>query len=63
MAAQKLGIFPGTFDPFTNGHFEVVKESLRILDKIQIAIGVNPGKSPWFSPEERVEMISDTVKG
>ncbi|MDX2187908.1 MAG: pantetheine-phosphate adenylyltransferase [Opitutaceae bacterium] len=50
-------IYPGTFDPITNGHLDVLGRAARLFDKVTIAVAHNPGKGPLFSPEERVEMI------
>ena len=54
---MKKAIFPGTFDPFTIGHFSVVKRALTFMDEIIIGIGVNDSKRTWFPTERRVEMI------
>ena len=54
---MKKAIFPGTFDPFTIGHFSVVKRTLTFMDEIIIGIGVNDSKRTWFPTERRVEMI------
>ena len=54
---MKRAIFPGTFDPFTVGHFSVVKRALTIMDELVIGIGINEGKRTWFPVEKRVEMV------
>lgn len=54
---MKKAIFPGTFDPFTIGHYSVVKRALTFMDEIIIGIGVNDKKKTWFPTERRVEMI------
>ena len=54
---MKRAIFPGTFDPFTIGHYSVVKRALTFMDEIIIGIGVNDKKKTWFPTEKRVEMI------
>ena len=54
---MKRAIFPGTFDPFTIGHFSVVKRALTFMDEIIIGIGVNDNKRTWFPTDKRVEMI------
>ena len=54
---MKKAIFHGTFDPFTIGHFAVVKRALTFMDEIIIGIGVNDSKRTWFPTERRVEMI------
>ena len=55
---MKKAIFPGTFDPFTIGHFSVVKRALTFMDEVVIGIGINDSKRIWFPTEKRVEMIS-----
>jgi pantetheine-phosphate adenylyltransferase len=55
---MKRAIFPGTFDPFTIGHFSIVKRGLTIFDEIIIGIGVNQSKKTLFSLEKRIEMIN-----
>ena len=54
---MKRAIFPGTFDPFTIGHYSVVKRTLTFMDEIIIGIGVNESKRTWFPTDKRVEMI------
>lgn len=50
-------LYPGSFDPLTNGHVDILKKSLDLADKVIVAIGVQASKTPTFSFEERVEMI------
>lgn len=50
-------VYPGTFDPITNGHIDIITRSLRMFDRIIIAIAVNSGKKPLFSLEERIDLI------
>jgi len=59
---MKRAIFPGTFDPFTVGHFSVVKRALTFMDEIVIGIGINENKKTYFPIEKRVEMISNLYK-
>ena len=54
---MKRAIFPGTFDPFTIGHYSVVERALTFMDEIIIGIGVNEKKHTWFPTEKRVRMI------
>ncbi len=54
-------IFPGSFDPITNGHFDVIKRGTKLFDELIVAVGRSPIKNPLFTPEERVEMISELV--
>lgn len=59
---MRRAIFPGTFDPFTVGHFSVVKRALTFMDEIIIGIGINENKKTYFPVEKRVEMISNLYK-
>ena len=54
-------IFPGSFDPITNGHLDVVRRSMRLFDELIIAVGRSPVKNQLFTPEERVEMIAGLI--
>lgn len=59
---QKTAVFPGSFDPFTIGHYDIVKRGLPLFDKLIIAIGVNSQKQYFFSSEKRIEMLSVLFK-
>jgi pantetheine-phosphate adenylyltransferase len=59
---MKLGIYPGTFDPITNGHLDLVERGLRIFDEIIIAVAPSPKKQPLFTPDERLRLIRESVK-
>lgn len=50
-------MFPGSFDPVSYGHLDVIRRGRRLFDRVVVAVGRNPGKDPLFSPEERVEML------
>jgi pantetheine-phosphate adenylyltransferase len=54
---ESLAIYPGTFDPITNGHLDIINRGLCLFDKVIVTIAINPGKEPLFSLEERIEMI------
>ena len=56
-------VFAGTFDPITKGHEKVVKTCLSLFDEVVVAVGVNAGKTPLFSREERVELVKKTFDG
>ena len=58
-----LAIYPGTFDPITNGHLSIIKRGLKIFERLIIAILHNPQKAPLFTLEERIEMIRESIKG
>lgn len=53
----QLALYPGTFDPFTYGHLDVLKRALRLFDRVEVTVGVNIGKKTLFSTEERCELI------
>ena len=55
-----LAVFPGSFDPITNGHLDIVERGLRVFDRVRTAILINPEKKPLFSIDERVKLIRDT---
>jgi len=59
---ERVAIYPGTFDPITNGHLSVVNRALKIFDKLVIAILTNPAKKPLFTLEERIYMIEEAVQ-
>lgn len=59
---MKIGIYPGTFDPITHGHTDIVTRSLRVFDKVVVAIAPNPTKHPLFTLAERLEMVRLVVK-
>lgn len=54
-------VYPGTFDPITNGHIDILERGLALFDRIIVAIAQNPRKSPLFSADERIEFIKDAV--
>lgn len=55
-------IYPGTFDPVTNGHIDVVKRAVRLFDEVIVAVASNPQKAPLFTTEERVEFLKGSFK-
>ena len=59
---MKTAVYPGSFDPVTNGHIDVIERSLRIFDKVIVAVGDNPEKRPLFSTKERLEMLKESTK-
>ena len=58
---MKVAVYPGSFDPITNGHLEILKRALNIFDKVIMLVAVNPSKKTRFSVEERVAMIKEAV--
>ncbi len=57
-----IAVYPGTFDPITMGHVNIIERALNLFSKVIVAVGINPAKSPLFSVEERVTMIEQTFK-
>src|SRR5262249_39567575 len=53
----RIALYPGSFDPVTNGHLDVVRHAVTLCDRLIVAIGVQPNKKPLFSTEERLEMV------
>jgi len=61
---EKVAVYPGSFDPFTNGHLDVVNRALGIFDRLIVAVAANPDKrQPLFTVEERVQLIRESLKG
>lgn len=54
-------LYPGTFDPITNGHYDLIARAARLFDKVIVAVAENPGKGPLFSSTERVEMVQQVT--
>jgi pantetheine-phosphate adenylyltransferase len=57
-----IAIYPGTFDPITRGHIDLVERASKLFDKVIVAVAINPGKQPVFSLEERVGLVKETLK-
>ena len=62
MTLEKIGIYPGTFDPITNGHTDIIGRAARLLDKLIVGVAINPGKEPIFNIDERVELAREEIK-
>ena len=56
----RTALYAGSFDPVTNGHLDVVRQAVRLADRLVIAIGIHPGKAPLFSADERLAMVQET---
>jgi len=62
MHKKKIAVYPGTFDPVTNGHYDIIQRGLKIFDKLVVAVTTNGSKNPLFPVEERLYMLSETFK-
>ena len=61
--SEKVAVYPGSFDPFTNGHLDVVDRALSIFDRVVVAVAANPEKrQPLFTVEERIKLIEESLK-
>lgn len=60
---MKLGIYPGTFDPITNGHIDLIKRSLLLFEHVIVAIAPSPHKNPLFGVKKRLDMIKESIQG
>lgn len=57
IASPTIAIYPGTFDPITMGHIDIINRALNLFDRVIIAIAINPGKTPLFTLDQRLEMV------
>jgi pantetheine-phosphate adenylyltransferase len=58
----RIALYPGSFDPVTNGHVDVVRNAVALCDRLIVAIGIHPGKKPLFSVEERLQMVREVFE-
>ena len=63
MSRQRVGVYPGTFDPITLGHMDIIRRGAKLVDKLVIGVTTNIAKSPMFSDEERLEMVRRECAG
>jgi pantetheine-phosphate adenylyltransferase len=61
MPLPRVAFYPGTFDPVTNGHVDLLRSALALADKVVVGVGVNAGKSPMFSLGERLDLVSKVI--
>ena len=60
--SDRTGIYPGTFDPVTNGHVDIISRAASVVDRLIVGVAINAGKGPLFSLDERVEMVAGEIK-
>jgi len=61
MGAKRIGVYPGTFDPVTNGHMDIILRAARLVDHLVIGVARNAGKGPIFSSDERVDIVREEL--
>ncbi len=59
--SERVGVYPGTFDPVTNGHVDIIGRAARTVDRLVVGVAINAGKGPLFSLDERAEMVRDEI--
>src|SRR5438093_1492033 len=62
MTKERTALFPGTFDPFTNGHLDLARRAARLFDRVVVAVAHNPGKGTMFTVQDRIEMIRSATR-
>jgi pantetheine-phosphate adenylyltransferase len=58
---QRIAVFPGTFDPMTNGHLDIIRRGCKLFDRLIVAVGENPDKAPWLAQDLRARIIQEVV--
>ena len=58
----RIALYAGSFDPVTNGHLDVVRQAVRLVDRLVLAVGVHPGKAPLFAAKDRLAMLEETCR-
>ena len=59
---MKIAIYPGSFDPVTNGHMEIIERARKLFDKLYVCVAINPNKKSYFSLEEKIHMLEEATK-
>jgi pantetheine-phosphate adenylyltransferase len=62
MAETRIGLYPGTFDPITNGHLDIILRAAKLVDRLVIGVAVNAGKGPLFEIDERVRLVQEEIR-
>ena len=63
MSSKRVAVYPGTFDPVTNGHMDIISRTAKLVDKLVVGVAVNIGKVPLFTLDERVEIVQSEIVG
>ena len=63
MKKKRIAVYPGTFDPVTKGHLDIIQRAVKLFDKLIVAVALNPRKNPMFPIEQRVDFINQGLKG
>ena len=63
MSSERVAVYPGTFDPVTNGHMDIISRTAKLVDKLVVGVAVNIGKVPLFTLDERVEIVESEIAG
>jgi pantetheine-phosphate adenylyltransferase len=58
---ERIGVYPGTFDPITLGHLDIIRRGAKLVDRLIVGVTTNPSKNPMFSPQERIAMVEREV--
>ena len=61
--ARVVGLYPGTFDPPTNGHFDIIMRGARVVEELVVGVAINAGKGPLFGIDDRVTMVEEWIDG
>ena len=59
---KKIALYPGTFDPITNGHFDIIERALNLFDEVIVAVAISEDKKPMFMLQDRINMVKESVK-
>jgi len=59
---ERIGVYPGTFDPITKGHVDIIRRGAKLVDRLIIGVTTNPAKDPMFTPDERIAMVEREVR-
>ena len=60
---MRVGLYPGTFDPITNGHLDIIGRAVKLVDRLVVGVAMNAGKGPMFASEERVALVVEQTRG